>query len=289
MWFSYRGYMQRTVIEAGQKRKTNFFKSYYYIFKNMFGSRELIGQLFKRDFIAVYKKSFIGVGWVLIAPLIGIISWVIMNATNILKPGNVGIPYPAFVLLSTSIWGLFMGFYTAGADTLKAGEGFIMQVKFPHEALLIKQTAQHLANFILAFILNIIVLIYFGVTPSWKIVFFPLMVIPLFMFASSIGLMISLISAISLDVRKWMDYIVGLLMFVTPVIYSSHAKHPTLKTILKWNPLTYLVGGIRDVIIYGKLESVQGYIFSVILAFVLFMLSLRLFYVSEDVVIEKMI
>ena len=177
---------QITIYEPNQRQKIGFFRSWVVMIKNIIASRELIAQLFKRDFIAVYKKSFLGVTWIFVAPVIGIVSWVFMNMTGILKPGDVGIPYPAYVLLSSSIWGLFMGFYGAATGTLGAGAGFIMQVKFPHEALLIKQTAQHLANYLLGFVMNIIVLLAFGVIPSWKIIFFPIMIIPLFFWVQAL-------------------------------------------------------------------------------------------------------
>ena len=158
-----------TVYEPNNRRKIGFFKTWVIMLKNIVTSKELIVQLFKRDFLGVYKKSFIGIGWIFISPLVGIISWVFMNAVGVLKPGNVGIPYPAYVLLSSSIWGLFMGFYSSAAGTLGAGAGFIMQVKYPHEALLIKQTAQQLANFLLGFLLTIIFLLFFKVFPAISI------------------------------------------------------------------------------------------------------------------------
>ena len=58
--------------------------------------------------------------------------------------------------------------------------GIITQVKYPHEALLMKQTAQHLAGFIITFAINIIVLLIFHVVPSPWIVLFPLLILPLF-------------------------------------------------------------------------------------------------------------
>ena len=235
------------------------------------------------------KKSFLGVTWIFVAPVIGIVSWVFMNMTGILKPGDVGIPYPAYVLLSSSIWGLFMGFYGAATGTLGAGAGFIMQVKFPHEALLIKQTAQHLANYLLGFVMNIIVLLAFGVIPSWKIIFFPIMIIPLFFLGAGIGLVISVINVVAMDLTKGFNFVFSLLLYITPVIYSPKVENEFLRLIIKWNPLTYLIGTVRDIIIYGKIENFDRYIYSSAIAFVVFILAWRLFFVSEDKVIEKMI
>lgn len=257
--------------------------------KNIIDSRELIIQLFKRDFFAVYKKSFLGSAWIFISPVIGIVSWVLMNYAGVLQPGDVGIPYPAYVLISTSIWGLFMGFYSSATGTLSAGAGFIMQVNFPHEALLIKQTAQHLANFLLGFILNIGVLVAFGVIPSWKIIFFPALILPLFFFGSGIGLVISVIGVVAEDISKGMSLFMGLLMYITPVIYAPDTGNAFFQKVIAWNPLTYLVGAVRDLIVYGRFDSWEGYIYSASISLVVFLLSWRFFYMAEHKVIEKMI
>jgi ABC-type polysaccharide/polyol phosphate export permease len=84
--------------------------------------------------------------------------------------------------------GAFYGVLRISYRNTGAGSSFIMQVKYPHEALLVKQTAQHLANFLLGFILNIIILVAFGVIPSWKIAFFPVIILPLFFSERVLGL-----------------------------------------------------------------------------------------------------
>jgi len=277
------------VYEPDSRRHINFFKIWIIMFRNVITSRELIYQLFKRDFFMAYKKSFIGTAWILFSPIAGIISWVLMNRTGILNPGDVGIPYPAYVLLSTSIWGLFMGFYEAGASTLGAGSGFIMQVKYPHEALLVKQVAQHLANFCLGFGMNILVLIIFGVIPSWKLIFFPILVLPLFLLGAGIGLLISVISIVAIDLTKGIGMAFGLLLYVTPVIYSANTQSHLLNEIIKYNPLTYLIGATRDIIIYGQFNNIDRFLYSSLFALVVFMFSWRMFFISEEKVVERMI
>lgn len=277
------------LYEPNQRAMIGFFRTWAVMFKNIISARELIWQLFRRDFLMAYKKSFLGMTWIFIAPLIGIISWVFMNATGILNPGEVGIPYPAFVLFSSSIWGLFMGFYGAAAGTLDAGGGIIMQVKYPHEALLVKQTAQHLANFLLSFLLNIIILIVFGVIPSWKIIYFPVVILPLFFLGAGMGLVASVISVVAIDLRRGFDTVLGLLMFTTPVIYSSKVENAILQQVMAYNPLTYLVGNVRDLILFGRFDYPDRFIYSTIFALVVFLISWRLFYISEEKVIEKMI
>jgi len=182
-----------------------------------------------------------------------------------------------------------MGFFNSATATLSSGKDLVMQVNYPHEALLFKQTAQHLANFIIAFVLNIIVLLILGVLPSWKIIYFPLVVLPLFFLGAAIGLVFSMISIVAIDLNKAVNMGMALLMYVTPIIYSDKVNNELVQTIIKWNPLTYLVCSARDIIIYGRLYDIKGYLICSFISLLLFLISWRLFYVSEDKIIERMI
>ena len=278
-----------TVYRPNQRHELGFFKTWAVMANNIVNSRELIWQLFKRDFLGSYKKSFIGITWIFIAPIMGIVSWVFLNMTGMLNPGDVGIPYPAYVLVGTSMWGLFIGFFNAARETLSAGQELVMQVNYPHEALLFKQTAQHLANFLIFFLMNILILIGFKVIPGWEIIFFPLVVLPLFFLGTAIGLVTSMISIVAVDISRIINMGMGLMMYLTPVIYSDKVNNQIAQHIIKWNPLTYLVCSARDIIIHGRLYSPGLYFVCSALSFLLFMLSWRLFYVSEDKIIERMV
>lgn len=277
------------IYEPNYKSKISFIKILFLLIRNIMDSREIIFQLLKRDVLMIYKKSFLGYSWLFVAPLLGVISWVIMNATGIVNPGDVGIPYPAYVLFSTTIWGLFMGFISSSSNTLQAAQGFIMQVNFHHEALLIKQVAHHMVNFIISFVMSIIVLMVFGVMPSWKIIFFPLAILPLFFLGASIGLFITIIKVVAVDLQRAIEFIISLLMYITPIVYSSKFDNAILQTFMHYNPLTYLVGGVRDLIIYGRMDYIGIYLVLSMLTFIMFIVSIKLFYVSEGKVIEKMI
>jgi ABC-type polysaccharide/polyol phosphate export permease len=164
-----------------------------------------------------------------------------------------------------------------------------MQVKYPHEALLIKQVAQHLATFLIGFLTNIAVLLLFGVIPSWKIIFFPFLIVPLFLLGAGIGLVIAVIGVVAVEIQRITDTFFGFLVFLTPVIYSKDFSNELLQQVIKWNPLTYLIGGVRDMIVYGRMDNVEQFFYASVFSLIVFILSWRLFYVSEEKVVEKMI
>lgn len=282
-------HLKIVVYEPGGRNKIGIFQVWWLMIKNIADSRELIYVLFKRDFFASYKKSAFGITWILLSPILAIMSWVFMNATGILNPGDVGIPYPAYVLLSTSIWGIFSGAYTAAQGTLKAGEGIISQVKYPHDVLLVKQIAHHLATFSIGFAVNIVVLFSFGVVPSWKAVLFPAVILPLVFLGAAIGLVVSVFGVVAVEIQRAADLFVGILIWVTPVIYSSKVTHPLLQTVMTWNPLTYLVSAARDMVLYGRIENDLYFLLSSAISLCLFLIAWKLFFVTEERVVEKML
>lgn len=279
----------RTVYRANIRQELGFFATWVVMAKNVWNARELVWQLFKRDFFAPYRKSFIGITWVFVIPVVGMLSWIFMRGAGLLKPGDVGVPYPVYVLIGTTIWGLFMGLLRATSMTLTAGQSLVMQVNYPHEALLFKQSAEQITNFLIAFVLNVIVLVGFRVVPSWGILLFPVVLLPLVLLAAAGGLILSMIAVVAVDMSKAVEVGLGFLMFLTPVVYQPDAATGLASLVVKWNPLTYLVCSARNMILYGTLYDPPLYFLWTIVSVILFLVSWRLFYVGEHKLIERMI
>ncbi len=276
-----------TVYRPNQRHELGYFGTWVVMIRSLVDSRELIWQLFKRDFFVSYKKSFIGVAWVVLTPLAGILVWVFLKHSGVLQPGDVGVPYPVYVLIGSSVWGLFMGFFTAAAQTLKEGQHLMLQVNYPHEVFLFVKSLLQIVNFFVALALNLLVLVFFGVIPTAAVVLFPLVALPLFFLGAGLGLIVSMISVVAFDIEKAIATFMALLIWSVPVVYSGQIQNPFLQTVIHWNPLTYLVCSARDIILHGKLYHPAAYGVSAVLAVAVFLLSLRLFYVSESELVER--
>jgi len=277
-----------TVYEPNQRARMGYFAGWATMFGNLVGSRELIWQLFKRDFFANYKQSFLGVMWIFIAPVVAIVSWVFLNATGVLVPGDVGVPYPLYVLLGSTIWGLFVSFYTNTAKSLIEYRELIIQINFPHEVLVAKQIAQSFAAFVINIVLIAVVLVLFRVLPGPEVLLFPLTIVPLMFIAVGIGMIISVISAVAHDVDKGVTALLGFVMYITPVIYAPDQKSELMQAVLAYNPITYLLGTARATLIGTGYADWTGYWISAGLSTVFFMFAWRLFFLSEGKVAERL-
>jgi ABC-type polysaccharide/polyol phosphate export permease len=127
----------------------------------------------------------------------------------------------------------------------------------------------------------------FKVVPPWQAVFFPIVMLPIFFLGAAIGIVVSVFSAVITDVANIVGRILGLVMYITPVIYTTDFERPVLKALVTFNPLSYLIAACRDVLTRGTIEHFGAYLLVSGLSVVLFLISLRLFYVSEPLVAEK--
>jgi ABC-type polysaccharide/polyol phosphate export permease len=133
------------------------------------------------------------------------------------------------------------------------------------------------------------VIIPFGTIPSWKIIFFPFVLIPLFLLASGMGLALSLVSVVSIDIKKSSKMGMALLMWLAPIIYSDSVSHPVLKLINHYNALTHLVCSARDMVLYGRLYDLNGFMLSSALSLIVFLFAVRLFYIAKSKVVERIL
>ncbi|MFT4536751.1 MAG: lipopolysaccharide transport system permease protein [Saprospiraceae bacterium] len=249
----------------------------------------LVNQLIRIDILTGYKKSYIGILWMVIYPIISVIIWVIMNSAGIIQPGESSIPYPAYVLLSTSIWGFFIGIYQTTSKIILSGGRMMIMNKFPQEVFMVNKIFVHLILFVIPFIVNIAVLLIYGVRLSWMSLLFPITLLPLLLAGLSIGLVVAVLRVVAVDLVAVIDEGLKVLMFLTPIVYTPKLNISVLATFIEWNPLTYLVGFSRDILISGTFYEPQSYLICSIGAFVAFIIGFIFFQTVGPKVLERLI
>lgn len=278
------------VIRPNIRFEHGWLRCFLQMMGNIIRHKNLIVQLVKRDLFSLNKKSFIGTTWIIISPVIGIISWFFLQRTHILNPGNTAVPYPAYLLLGTLLWGCFMSVFSAVSASLSSHKHLISQASFPHETLFMAQTLLRTIHFAASLLLVFGIFALLNIPMDWKTIFFPFTLIPLLLYAVSIGLIVSAFSIVSYDVNRLVTGGFSLIMFITPVIYSPEIiKNQALKNIIQVNPLTHILCSARDIVFHGTLYSTDGFVISSLFSVLCFFVSWRIFYVSEEKVIERLL
>ena len=268
---------------------TLFKKQSTVFFNNLKQYRFLISQLVRVDILAGYKKSFIGILWMVIYPILSVVVWIILNSAGIIEPGESTIPYPAYVLLSTSIWGFFIGIYQTTSQIIVGGGRMMIMNKFPQEVLMINKIIVHLILFAIPFVVNIVVLLLYGVRLTWMSLLFPFSLFPLLLAGLAIGLVVSILRVVAVDLVSIIDEALKVLMFLTPIVYTPKLQISGLTTFIDWNPLTYLIGFSRDLLVSGTFYEVQNFMICSVGAFIAFIMAFIFFQTVGPKVLERLI
>jgi lipopolysaccharide transport system permease protein len=265
-------------------------KGYLYIFKEIFNelrkNRWLTYQLFKRDFLAAYKQSLMGIFWALILPLISVGAFIILNRSGIFSIGDIKAPYPIYAILGMAFWQLFSGGLLASSNSLVAAGTMLTKINFSKKSLVIASMGRPFVSFLIQFILVVFLFVYYRFMPSMAIFLLPLIIIPILLLTLGVGLILSLLNAVVRDIGNILGVLLTFLMFLTPVLYAK----PTIGILAdatKYNPLYYLVTVPRDLILMGRVTELNGFFVISIISIIIFIACLFIFHLTETRVAER--
>ena len=272
--------------EPDNSLKKGYLSIFMEIFNELKKNRWLTYQLFKRDFLAVYKQSFMGSFWALIIPLISVGAFIILNRSGIFSIGNIKAPYPIYALLGMAFWQLFSTGLIASSNSLVAAGTMITKINFSKKSLVIASLGCSIVSFLIQFVLVSLLFVYYGIVPSIAILLLPLIIIPIILLTLGLGFILSLVNGVVRDVGNVLGVLLTFLMFLTPVLYAK----PTIGILAQatnYNPLYYLVSAPRDLVLTGTIPELSGFFVMSIISIIIFIVCLFIFHLTETRVAER--
>ncbi len=249
-------------------------------------NRWLTVQLFKRDFFALYKQSFIGVLWIFIIPVCSVATFMVLNRSGVLSVGRIDAPYPIFAVLGVAFWQFFSSGLIAASGSLVDAGAMIKIINFSKKSLVIAATGRAVVSFLVQILFVAFLFFYFKWTPHTGILWTPVMMLPLLFLTMGLGFIFSLLNGVMRDIANALSLLMTFLMFLTPVLYAKPSSG-LLAKITHYNPLYYLINGPRDMILNGFIAEPKGFIWSAVFSVFLFAFSVIVFHLTETRITER--
>jgi lipopolysaccharide transport system permease protein len=275
-----------TTYEPDNSLKQGYWVIFVEIFNEFKENRWLTYQLFKRDFFALYKQSFIGVFWAFLLPFFSIGTFVLLNRSGIFSVGNIHVPYPIYAVLGLTFWQIFSTGLIASSNALVNAGSMIVKINFSKKSLIIASAGQAVIAFLIQVVLACILFLSYQVFPTLYILFLPLFLLPIILLTLGLGFILSLLNGVVRDIGNALSTLITFLMFLTPILYAK----PTtglLGNMTPYNPLYYLIAVPRDIILTGTTHHVGGFILATLFACALFIICLLAFHLTETRVAER--
>lgn len=257
-------------------------------FKEIWRYRDLLVLFVKRDIVTVYKQTILGPLWYFIQPLFtSIIFTLVFNNIASIPTGNV----PAFLFNLTGItaWNYFNQCLTGTSNTFTANAGIFGKVYFPRVIMPLKTVISNLFKFGIQLLILIVFYGYFlfrgaEISPNVNLLLFPVYVLMMALLGLGAGMTISALTTKYRDLTVLVGFATSLLMYISAVPYplsEVSEKMPELAWLVKYNPLTQIIEGFRFMVLDTGSFSWLGFVYTLVVSIVLFLLGLIIFNRTE--------
>ncbi len=227
------------VIEARKSRvKVNL--------RELMSYHELLYFLTWRDIKVRYKQTLLGVMWAVLQPVFMMLLFaVFFGRLAGLNTRTGGIPYPLFAYAGLIPWTFFATATAASGISLVNSSNLITKVYFPRLLVPMAAVAAALVDFAITFAVLAVLMVYYGVTPSWGILMLPLLTVLMTLLALAFGILMSALNVKYRDIKFALPFMIQLWFFASPVIYPVTLVPERWRWLLGLNPMTGIVEGFR--------------------------------------------
>lgn len=206
--------------------------------------RELLYFLIWRDIKVRYKQTALGAAWAVIQPLFTMLLFSLFFGKLAKMPSD-GIPYPIFSYAALVPWTFFVHGLSQTTNSLVGSSNLITKVYFPRLVIPLASVLSGLVDFMLAFSLLIVMMLYYGIVPTMNALWLPLFLLLALVTSLGVGLWLSVLNVEYRDVRYVLPFITQFWMFATPIVYPSSLLSEPWRTIYGLNPMVGVVEGFR--------------------------------------------
>ncbi len=231
----------------------------HHMWLDLLGSRELAFQLMQRDISAQYRQSFLGYLWAVIPPVVAAVGFTFAANSNVLNVGETDLPYPAYVMFSTSLWQTFTESITLPIQKMAQAKMLLAKINFPRESLILASIGQVFFNFAIKLILIVALFLWFRMPVSYSVIVAPVALMHLVLIGTMFGMLLAPLAALYQDFVKGVPLLLGVWLFLTPVVYPVPSGKGLFGILVKLNPVTPLLVTARELATTGIVSDPLGF------------------------------
>jgi len=255
---------------------------YFPNFKEIFEYKDLLYFLILKDIKARYAQSVIGVGWAIIQPLFFMLVFTVIFG-KLAKIDSEGVPYQIFSFTALVPWTFFSNAMTDSANSLSGNMALITNIYIPRILIPFSATIGKFIDFFIAFLILIILLLFYSYFPDQKIILIFMYIFLMFISAFAFGLILGTMSIQYRDIRYALPFGIQLFMYASPVAYSTNMIPEKYHIIYALNPMVTVIEGFRNIFLNTGNITVEMILVSFLVSFLCLMVGIIYFSKTERI------
>lgn len=222
------------------------------IIKDHIEWRQQIVKLAKADIVKTYSGSALGWLWALIKPAITILVYWFAFSIGLRagKPVN-GVPYVLWLIAGVIPWFYMSEMITQGARAIRKYKYLVTKMKFPVATIPTFVSLSKLTIHLCLAVVMVLIYVCCGSFPGIYILQLPFYMLCMFAFFTAWSLFSSMLSAMSKDFLNLVKSFTTAFFWLSGILWDvNKLESETLKLVFKFNPITYVACGYRNVFVY---------------------------------------
>ena len=214
----------------------------------------LFTELVKRDFKKKYKRTYLGMVWSVLSPLLTLLVMAIIFKSFF---GATVEHYVIYLFCGNIIFSYFSDATAGGMGSILANSDIFTKINIPKYLFLLSRNTSSLINFGLTFLVFIVFCIIDGITFTFA---FVLLVIPigcLILFNVGAGLVLSSLFVLFRDMQYLWSVFTTLLMYASAIFYTVDSFSYTMQRLFLCNPIYVYIKYFRIIVIDNAIPSLQ--------------------------------
>ncbi|MCI0563146.1 MAG: ABC transporter permease [Nitrososphaera sp.] len=206
--------------------------------------RELLYFLIWRDFKVRYKQAAIGVAWAIVQPVFMVVVFTVVFGKFAKMPSD-GIPYPLFAFTALLPWTYFAAALGRGSTGLVDDSELIRKIYFPRLIIPLARVVAPMVDFLVSFAVLAVLLLWYGIMPTWGVVFLPVFVFIALILALAVALWLGPINVRFRDIQQTLPFLIQIWMYASPIVYPLSIVPEQWKLLYSLNPMVGVIEGFR--------------------------------------------
>ncbi len=217
-------------------------------FKELVKYRDLFYFMVWREIKVMYAQTIMGFSWALLQPLIQIVIFSVIFG-KVAKLSTDGIPYFLFSTIAIIPWTYMSQAMMSSSQSLISNQNVLGKIYMPRLIFPLTYVLSKLVDFGISIIIIVATAVYYNVVPALNILLLPIFIILMMIIPASIGMWLSALAIRFRDVKFAMPFIIRMLIYSAPIVYSASAIPEKYRFIYSLNPIVGVIEGFRACIL----------------------------------------
>lgn len=212
----------------------------------------VIRQLTARELKRRYARSYLGVLWSILNPLLSMAVLSLIFSQLFRRSID---NYPIYYLTGYILWQAFTGATTSALTALADNKALLLRVKFPISLFILTRVYTALINLLYSLAAYAVMLVVFRVTPKWTMLLTPVYIFFLFLFSLGMSYLLAAAYVFFGDVKHLYSVALTLWMYCSAIFYPVEQITGIIRLVILNNPLYVYIHCMRKSVMHGALPT----------------------------------